>query len=112
MDMKEFHDFLSRGKFRIPICKNCDTRIWPPSNICNNCFSKKVKMSKLDPRGKLIDYSESFIGKNQNFGLIEISGIRIIGVLSDSRMNLGSVVKLIRCGLDKDNTPYYEFALG
>ncbi|HEX2306192.1 MAG TPA: zinc ribbon domain-containing protein [Nitrososphaeraceae archaeon] len=108
--MKEFHDFLSRGKFRVPICNNCDKKIWPPSNICTNCYSKNIRMSKLDPRGQLIEYSESFIGKNKNLGLVEMSGIRIIGILSEARVSPGSDVKLIKCGLDKDNSPYYEFS--
>jgi uncharacterized OB-fold protein len=108
--MKQFHDFLSRGKFRVPICKNCDTKIWPPSNICKYCFSKKIRMSKLDPRGLLIEYSKSFIGKNKNLALVEMSGIRIIGILSERRVNPGSAVKLFKCGLDKYNSPYYEFS--
>ena len=108
--MKEFLDLLSRGKFRIPICDNCHTKIWPPSNICNNCYSKRIRMSKLNRKGRLIEHSESFIGKNKNLGLVEMSGIRIIGVLSEEGLNPGSAVKLKKCGVDKNNLPYYEFS--
>jgi uncharacterized OB-fold protein len=108
--MKEFFDFLRRGKFRIPICNNCNSKIWPPSNTCKNCYSKKMRMSKLDPKGRLIEYSESFIDKNKNLGLVEISGIRIIGIINEGNMNHGSLVKLTRCGLDNNNSPYYEFS--
>ena len=34
-----------------------------------------------------------------------MSGIRIIGSLSQGNMSPGSPVKLTRCGLDKDNSP-------
>jgi uncharacterized OB-fold protein len=108
--VKEFLDFLSRGKFRIPICNSCNSKIWPPSNICNNCYSKKIRMSKLDTRGKLIEYSSSFIGNSKKLGLVEMSGIRIIGILIEENLNPGSAVKLTKCGLDKDNSPYFEFS--
>lgn len=61
-------------------------------------------------RGQLIEHSSSFIGDSKKLGLVEMSGIRIIGVLSEGDMNPGSPVKLIKCGLDKDNSPYFEFS--
>lgn len=67
-------------------------------------------MSKLDMRGQLIEHSSSFIGDSKKLGLVEISGIRIIGILSEGDMNPGSAVKLTKCGLDKDNSPYFEFS--
>jgi hypothetical protein len=67
-------------------------------------------MSKLEMRGKLIEYSSSFIGNSKKIGLVEMSGIRIIGILSEGDVNPGSAVKLIKCGLDKDNSPYFEFS--
>jgi hypothetical protein len=42
--------------------------------------------------------------------LVEISGIRIIGIINEGNMNHGSIVKLTRCGLDNNNSPYYEFS--
>jgi uncharacterized OB-fold protein len=108
--IEKFLDYLSNGDFRVPICDKCRTQIWPPSNICSNCFSKKIRMSRLDLKGRLIEYSRSFIGDRKNLGLVEISGIRIIGSLSQGNMSPGSPVKLTKCGLDKDNSPYYEFS--
>lgn len=67
-------------------------------------------MSKLESKGQLIEHSSSSIGNTKKLGLIEISGIRIIGVLSEDNLNPGSIVKLTKCGLDKNNTPYYEFS--
>lgn len=67
-------------------------------------------MSKLDMRGQLIEHSSSFIGNSEKLGLVEMSGIRIVGILSEVNMNPGSAVKLTKCGLDKDNSPYFEFS--
>jgi uncharacterized protein len=108
--MEKFLNYLSNSDFRVPVCDKCRTKIWPPSNICSNCFSEKIRMSQLDLTGRLIEYSQSFIGETKNLGLVEMSGIRIIGSLNQGNMSPGSPVKLTKCGLDKDNSPYYEFS--
>ena len=108
--MKEFYDFLNMGEFRIPICDNCGAKIWPPTNFCNYCYSKKIRMTKLDTNGQVIENTQSHIGKRNNLGLVEISGIRVIGILDDGAMNSGSSVKLSKCGVDTDNSPFFEFS--
>jgi uncharacterized OB-fold protein len=107
--MKEFLDLLKEGKLRIPICLNCDSMIWPPANTCSNCYSGKIRMIKLESKGRLIEHCSSFIGSTE-IGLVEIAGIRLIGILREGNLKPGSTVKLIKCGLDKDNSPYYEFS--
>ncbi len=67
-------------------------------------------MSKVESRGRLIEHSFSHIDSRKKLGLVEISGIRILGILSAGNLNPGNVVKLAKCGLDKDNSPYYEFS--
>ena len=108
--MKEFLDLLKEGKLRIPICLNCHSKIWPPANICSNCYSGKIRMSKLESKGRLIEHSSSFIGSTEILGLVEIAGIRLIGVLRQGNLKPGSAVRLTKCGIDKDNSPYYEFS--
>jgi uncharacterized OB-fold protein len=107
--VKEFLDSLRKGKFRIPVCLTCDSKVWPPANICSNCYSGKIRMSKLESKGQLIEHSSSHIGNAEKLALVEISGVRIIGILSED-LNPGSIVKLTKCGVNKDNTPYYEFS--
>lgn len=108
--MKEFLDFLKEGKLRIPICLNCDSIIWPPANLCSNCYSGKIRMSKVESKGRLIEHSSSFIGSTEILGLVEIAGIRLIGILRQGDLKPGSIVKLTKCGVDKNNSPYYEFS--
>ena len=110
INVKEFLDSLKEGKLRIPICLNCDSTIWPPANICSNCYSGKIKMSKLESKGRLIEYSSTHIGSTEILGLVEIAGIRLIGILRDGNLKSGNNVKLTKCGVDKDNSPYYEFS--
>jgi uncharacterized OB-fold protein len=107
--MKEFLDLLKEGKLRVPTCLNCGSRIWPPTNTCSNCYSGKIRMSKLESKGRLIEHSSSFIGSTEMLGLVEIAGIRLMGILREGNLKPGSTVKLIKCGLDKDDSPYYEF---
>ena len=110
INMKEFLDSLKEGKLRIPICLNCDSTIWPPANICSHCYSGKIKMSRLESKGRLIEYSSTHIGSTEILGLVEIAGIRLIGILRDGNLKSGNNVKLSKCGVDKDNSPYYEFS--
>ena len=67
-------------------------------------------MSEINTKGRIVECSESFIGDSKNLGLVELSGIRIIGVLREGIMKPGTAVKLSNCGIDKDNSPYYEFS--
>ena len=36
--MREFEKSLKAGEFRIPECTICGAVVWPPSEICNECF--------------------------------------------------------------------------
>ena len=108
--MKEFYDFLNKGEFRIPICDNCGTKIWPPTKFCNYCYSKKIRMSKIDTNGQIIENTKSFMGKRHNLGLVEMSGIRVIGILNDGAIKSRASVKLSKCGVNTDNSPFFEFS--
>lgn len=108
--MKEFLRSLKEGKLRIPICLNCESKIWPPANTCSSCYSGKIRMSKLESKGRLIEQSSSFIGGTEVLGLVEIAGIRLIGILREGNLKPGNTVRLIKCGVNKNNSPYYEFS--
>lgn len=44
------------------------------------------------------------------FGVIEISGIKLVGSLHPSTTpQVGMSVKMVNCGLSTDGTPFYEF---
>jgi hypothetical protein len=43
------------------------------------------------------------------YGLVEMSGIRLIGSFEILELREGLKVKMVRCGLRPDGTPYYFF---
>jgi hypothetical protein len=43
------------------------------------------------------------------YGLVEMSGIKLIGSFETTELKEGLKVKMVTCGLRGDGTPYYYF---
>jgi hypothetical protein len=43
------------------------------------------------------------------YGLVEMSGIKLIGSFETIELREGLKVKMVRCGVRPDGTPYYFF---
>ncbi len=43
------------------------------------------------------------------YGLVEMAGIKVIGSFDRLELKEGLDVKMVRCGLKSDGTPYYFF---
>jgi hypothetical protein len=43
------------------------------------------------------------------YGLVEMSGIKLIGSFGTLELREGLKVKMVRCGVRPDGTPYYFF---
>ena len=67
-------------------------------------------MSKIDTNGVIIENTQSYMGKRNNLGLVEMSGIRLIGILDDRTIKSRGSVKLSKCGINSDNSPFFEFS--
>ena len=94
-------------------CSACEHIIWPPCNVCPECLSNKIEWININRKGKLIEFSESFlVGQPTIFGLVELDHkIRLIAkIQSDdvSQLKKGIPVIMIKCGMN-DGDPYYEF---
>jgi len=94
-------------------CSSCEHVIWPPSNVCPQCLSNKIEWVDIDGKGKLIEFSESFLLEQPSvFGLIELDHkIRLMAKIqcdNVSQLKKGIPVKLVRCGM-RNSDPYYEF---
>lgn len=108
--MYEFFKHLRKGKFMIPVCTSCDCKVWPPSRYCPKCRSN-VSLKKMETTGTLLEFSRSYVnGKEGIFGLVEMSGIRVVGSFGNHEMKEGIRVKMIKCGLKRDGTTFYFFA--
>jgi hypothetical protein len=72
----------------------------------------KVKLRRAKSlEGHLIEYTVSYrFLKPQIFGIIEIGGIKLIGTVHSSVSPfVGMFLRMKKCGISNDGTPYYEF---
>lgn len=112
--MKDFFYYLQRGQLRIPTCCNCHQKVWPPNQFCSQCFSRRIDMVKADSKGRIIEFSKSHNKNNPSeltYGLIEISGVRLIGSIVGKEIEANSSVLLRRCGLTESKNAFYEFLM-
>ena len=110
--METFFAKLKEGKFLVPTCTSCKTKVWPPSSYCPNCLSS-TSLKTVDLNGTLLYFTQSYVkGLEGAYGLVEMSGIRLIGSFdsADSAgLKDGSKVKMVRCGLTPNGSPFYFF---
>lgn len=107
--MKEFIESIKTGEFRIPVCKSCHARVWPPFQFCPSCYSP-TSLEKVNTIGTLVEYSVSHVKNREGrFGVIDLDGIRIVGSLGETAPQVGQRMKLASCGVRDDGTPFYNF---
>lgn len=71
-------------------------------------------MVKADCKGRIIEFSKSHNKKNTSeltYGLIEISGVRLIGSIVGKGIKANNSVLLRRCGLTESKNAFYEFLM-
>jgi metal-sulfur cluster biosynthetic enzyme len=60
--------------------------------------------------GTLIEYAVSHVrGREGTFGVVDLGGIRIVGLIKAQTLRVGMTLKMSACGLLEDGSPYYEF---
>ncbi len=94
-------------------CNSCSKFIWPPNIICSKCLSNDIEWVRVEPIGKVLTISTSYVSTktsdSETFALIELEhGINLFASIEGSAYE-GSIVKMIRCGLDEHGKPYYVF---
>ena len=107
--MQKFIEHLKKGEFRMPTCTLCGASVWPPSHRCSHCLSK-TSMKKIDMTGILLEFTSSHIkGKEGVFGVVQMSGIKLVGSFSTTHLKEGMKVKMKKCGIGTDGTAFYFF---
>jgi uncharacterized OB-fold protein len=107
--LQEFIDSIMKGEFRLPVCNSCKAKVWPPSYYCPRCLSQ-TSLQIVDTNGTLVYFTTSYLkGREGSYGLVEMSGIRLIGSFDSPGLKEGLQVKMITCGLKPDGTPFYFF---
>src|SRR5262245_54141624 len=108
--MQEFIAKLKSGKFRMPVCTSCGGAVWPPSLHCPNCYSRTV-LKRVETTGTLLEHTKSHVIGNQGlFGLVEMSGFKLIGSFADLHLKPGIKVRMTACGLRPDGKAFYAFS--
>jgi uncharacterized OB-fold protein len=83
--------------------------VWPPSHHCPNCLSK-TSLKKIEITGILLEFTSSYVkGKEGIFGLVEMSGIKLIGSFGTQHLKEGMKVRMKGCGIMPDGTTFYSF---
>jgi uncharacterized OB-fold protein len=93
----------------VPICGSCKTKVWPPSHYCPQCHSKTA-LEVIETSGTLLEFTNSSIeGMEGTFGLVDMSGIKLLGSFDTSELREGQKVKMVRCGVRSDGSTFYFF---
>jgi len=67
-------------------------------------------LRKIETTGTLIEFTSSHVnGKEGVFGLVEMSGIKLVGSFADSHLKEGMKVEMTGCGIAPDGTAFYSF---
>lgn len=107
--MDGFFEHLKKGEFRMPVCQSCGSMAWPPSHRCPHCL-RKTSLKKIETTGTLIEFTSSHVkGKEGVFGLVEMSGIRLVGSFGNQQLKEGMKVRMTECGVKPDGTVFYSF---
>lgn len=60
--------------------------------------------------GTLLEFTSSHIKDKQGiFGIVEMSGIKIVGSFDNMQLKEGMKVKMSGCGVGPDGTAFYRF---
>ena len=55
-------------------------------------------------------FTQSYLkGTEGCYGLVEMSGIKLIGAFGTVELKEGLKVKMVKCGITRDGSPYYLF---
>ena len=91
--MTKFENELKKGNFVVSNCIKCNQIVWPPSEICNKCFSA-VKWKEISMDGILLEFSKK---DDMFFGIGKFAeNIRIMGKLKNNvkEPKIGNKIKL------------------
>ncbi len=104
--MSQFKENLKKNNFICSYCEKCERVVWPPSDLCNRCFSQ-VTWKNLDRKAKLIELIKK---DGEQICIAEFkSGIRIMGtLLHGENLKVGDFLNLVKCDYEKTEKYFFE----
>jgi uncharacterized OB-fold protein len=109
--LEEFFTSIRKGEFTIPVCSSCKKKLWPPCQFCSSCFSK-ANLKRGTRKATLIEFTKSYLGNTEVIlGVVEISGIRLMGRLFPGceALRTGMQLKMTECGINSAGVIFYNF---
>jgi uncharacterized OB-fold protein len=107
--LQEFLESLKEGEFKVPVCTSCNSKAWPAARYCPNCLHE-TSLQKIETTGTLLEFTSSHLkGSEGFFGVVEMSGIKIVGSIDSLQLREGMKVKMFQCGITPDGTAFYHF---
>ncbi|TLY08793.1 MAG: hypothetical protein E6K83_01400 [Thaumarchaeota archaeon] len=106
--MNKFEQELRNGNFVCGECSKCNKLVWPPSDLCNNCFSN-VKWRPISKIAKLVEFSSK---NDEYFCIAEFENqIRVMGKVENIlNLHVGQTLTLVKCGFDGKEIFVFELA--
>ena len=98
-----FEENLTKGKFLIPKCTQCQKIVWPPSEYCNHCFGK-IELKNQDFEAEIVEFSKK---DEDYFCLVEIEKSFKIIAKTNQIPTIGKNVSISKCGI-KDGDYFFE----
>jgi len=91
--IERFYDYLSQGKLMGTRCVGCTRLLVPPRPVCDKCFSQKMRWVELNPRGKILTFSEVHVANDefQPFtpyvvAIVQLEdGVRLGGIVKEAK---------------------------
>jgi uncharacterized OB-fold protein len=103
-------EHLKKKEFRVPICRACKKKVWPPFSRCPICFCDS-SMQRVHPVGVLLEFSNSHLDDDVSYGIVDMQGIFLLGSLHDSKISRGMKVIMFDCGVRRDGRIFYRFKM-
>jgi uncharacterized protein len=118
--ISKFFSALKKSRIETVKCKNCGQLQWPPRAICNICLSNELEWVEVSRQGRLIAFSNAYVGLNENetppilVGAVHLDdGLRLLTRITNSKyedLKVGMRVELVTAGLVKGK-PFWAHSL-
>lgn len=114
---QKFIEYIGKGRFVLPYCKECRKTIWPPTDNCRVCLNNLSLKNYKNKQGKILEFFlDKFSNKNATTIMIvvKLDQIILIGALDQYKLNKGKIegkkVKIKKCGFI-DQKIFYQFEI-
>ena len=67
-------------------------------------------LKKIEGKGVLLEFTFSYLKNIEGmFGIVDVSGIRLVGSIFGRPLRHGMEVTMIKCGINSDGSIFYHF---